>query len=226
MASQGDRSALAFVKELDNAITNNNIVQLGVIENNLLGKAHKEFEFLSKHEYSDLVRLKEDRNYCAHPAFVDLENLFQPTAEIVRAHIVHAIFHLLRHQPIQGRSALTRILDDIKRPSFPSDRKSVSEFLGDKYLNHAKDSLIENLITVLVKLLLKNNEQEFRGKEELITNSLLTIADTHSALYEQTMARKLSSIVESVDVQLINIFRLLVADPKCWGFLTQNVFLK
>ena len=138
LASQGDKMALAFVADLDNAITNKNITQLSFIESGLLDKAHDDYEFLSTHEYSDLERIKEDRNNCAHPAFIDSDNLFQPTAEIVRAHIVHAILHLLQHQPVQGKAALERILNDIRQPSFPSDQKSVSEFLSDKYLDRAR----------------------------------------------------------------------------------------
>lgn len=221
LASHGDKMALAFVENLDNAIANGNIPQLTLIEKSLLDKAHNDFEFISTHEFSDLERIKDDRNNCAHPAFVDSENLFQPTAEIVRAHIVHAILHLLRHQPVQGKAALDRVLNDIRQPSFPSDKESVSKFLLDKYLNRAKESLIRNLVIVLTKILLKG-DPEFDGKGELLVNSLLTISESHSKIFDEVQASKLSRIVETLDEdQLKNVFRLLGADPRCWHFLTQ-----
>lgn len=221
LASYGDKMALAFVADLDNAIANGNIRQLARIEGDLLNKAHNDFEFISAHEFSDLERIKDDRNNCAHPAFVDPENLFQPTAEIVRAHIVHAILHLLRHQPVQGKAALDRVLNDIRQPSFPSDKESVSKFLLDKYLNRAKESLVRNLVVVLTKILLKG-DPEFDGKGDLLVNSLLTISESHSRIFDEVQASKLSGIVETLNEdQLKNVFQLLAANPRCWHFLTQ-----
>lgn len=73
LASQGDPQASTFVNNLNNAIETKNIPNLQKIEENLLEDAHKEangYGFLSLHEYTDLNRLKDDRNLCAHPAFV------------------------------------------------------------------------------------------------------------------------------------------------------------
>ncbi|MBW4500097.1 MAG: hypothetical protein KME57_11190 [Scytonema hyalinum WJT4-NPBG1] len=58
--------------------------------------------------------MKEDRNLCAHPAFIAEEELFQPTPELVRTHIVHAVVHLMQHQPVQGKSAIQRIMSEIR----------------------------------------------------------------------------------------------------------------
>lgn len=223
LAGQNNQMAIAFVKDLDNAIANGNITQLSIIEASLLDKAYNEFEFISKHEFIDLERLKSDRNNCAHPAFVDAENLFQPTSEITRAHIVHAVLHLLQHQPTQGKSAIERILNDIRQPSFPSDKRSVSEFLVDKYLKRAKESLIRNLTVVLVKLLLKNDDPDFNDKGELLANCLVAISENFPVVYDEVQGNKLSGIVETLDDDhLANIFRLLSADVKCWFFLTQS----
>jgi len=223
LAGQNNKTAISFVKDLDVAITNNNITQQSVIESSLLDKAKDEFEFISKHEFEDLERLKTDRNNCAHPAFVDTENLFQPTPEITRAHIVHAILHLLQHYPTQGKSAIERILNDIRQPSFPSDKKSVSEFLVSKYLKRAKESLIRNLIVVLLKLLLKNDDQDFKDKGDLLANCLFAIYENFPTVYEEVQSSKLSGIVETLDdEQLANIFTLLNANVNCWAALTES----
>ena len=140
LASQGDANASTQISSIDTAIQNNNVPQLQKIENELLEKARNDFEFLSQQEFTDLERLKQDRNLCAHPAFVTEGLLFQPQPEIVRAHIVHAILHLLQHKPVQGKSALNRINADIIRSSFPADQENVNKLLGAKYLNRAKDS--------------------------------------------------------------------------------------
>jgi hypothetical protein len=116
LANQGDKQAIEWVTKLDNAIKNKHVSRLQTLEEELLDKAHKDFELLAPHEYEDLVRLKKDRNYCAHPAFVGEDELFQPTPDLARMHIVHATLHLLRHQPVQGRSALNRIKTDMMQP--------------------------------------------------------------------------------------------------------------
>lgn len=224
LAVKGDRAAETFVNKLDIAIANADVTQLSVIENGLLKKAYEEFEFLSKHECSDLERLKEDRNNCAHPAFADSESLFQPTSEITRTHIVHAILHLLRHQPVQGKAAIDRFLYDIRQPYFPSGKERISEFLTDRYLNRAKGSLIRNLIITLTKLLLQDTDPDFNGKEKILTDCLITISENYSTLYDDVQSDKLSSIVETLDNKhLINIFKLLSADPNCWRFLSQAI---
>src|SRR5260370_15361624 len=120
---QGDPAAGAFVAVLDNAVDANErgdtkaVQRLLAIENELLNTALKDFEFLSAQEHEDLSRLKSDRHLCAHPAFTRDVTLFQPTAELVRAHIVHAVLHLLRHPPVQGRHALNRLQHDMLQPS-------------------------------------------------------------------------------------------------------------
>jgi len=54
---------------------------------------------------------------------------------LVRTHIKHAVLHLLRHPPLQGKHALKRLKDDLLRPSFPSTQKTVSDFLESRYLS-------------------------------------------------------------------------------------------
>jgi hypothetical protein len=220
LAGQGDPAASQFILQLDGAIQRNDITRLSVIEEQLLEIAHRDFEFLSRQEFENLLRLKRDRNICAHPAFADDEILFQPTAEITRAHIVHAILHLLQHRPMQGKSALNKILADIQRPSFPTEPQRIADFLSDKYLNRAKDALVRNLVIVLLKTLLRGDDPDFSGKEDQIIHSLITVSNSHRQIYELVMAEKLPEIVSSLtDPQLMSIFRLFGADPRCWNWL-------
>ncbi|HEW97413.1 MAG TPA: hypothetical protein ENF37_02040 [Beggiatoa sp.] len=158
-ASQGDNNAKAFIEQMNRFITEKDVIQLQIIEQKLLKTAYTEFELLSSIEYQDLVRLQHDRHLCAHPAFAaEEEDLFQPTPELVRVHLVHAIKHLLQHSPLQGKKALSCIMEDIKRPSFPSELEAVYTFLHTKYLKRAKETLVRSLIIVLLKTLLRNDE--------------------------------------------------------------------
>lgn len=220
LASQGDANAKAQITSIDSAIQNKNVQQLQKIENDLLNKARSDFEFLSEQEFTDLERLKQDRNLCAHPAFVSEGLLFQPQPEMVRAHIVHAILHLLRHKPIQGKSALNKVIADIARSSFPTEQESVNRFLGEKYLNRAKDSFIKNLVIFLIKSYLTGETENLANKGQALIHSLNAVSYYQSSIYEGTLREKLIHIVEALDdEELPKIFKLIGADSRYWTLL-------
>src|SRR5713101_404631 len=129
LASQGDAAPKQFVDKLDAAIAADDVRTLQMIESKLFVTARDEFQFFTAHEFTDLDRLQNDRHLCAHPAFVSEDSLFQPTPELVRAHIVHAIEHLLRHAPLQGKSAIARLEADILGPAFPTKAPAIETFI-------------------------------------------------------------------------------------------------
>lgn len=221
LASQDDRNAIQLTDKLDRAIRNNQIPTLQKIEEDLLESAHKDFELLASHEYEDLIRLKKDRNLCAHPAFVSEEVLFYPTPELVRAHIVHAIVHLLCHAPIQGRSALERVRTDLLRASFPDDLNGISTFLNNKYLNRARASLVQSLVDFIIKIILKGNDPDFNGKEMLLSKVLIVISRRYPQIYEQRMSFKYPELVESLDDhRILSVLLLARSDDRCWTWIS------
>ena len=223
LAAQGNANAIAQITLIDTAIQNNNVPQLQKIENELLEKSRNDFEFLSQQEFTDLERLKQDRNFCAHPAFVTEGLLFQPQPEMVRAHIVHAILHLLQHKPVQGKSALNRIKSDIVRVSFPSDQENVNKLLGAKYLNRAKDSFIKNLVIVLLKSYLRGDDADLTGKEQALIHCLSSVAHYHLPVYEEILREKLIGIIDALDDdQLAKIFKLIGIDNRYWDLLDES----
>jgi hypothetical protein len=127
LAALREPAAVAFVHELDNSITTKDTRKLQSIEREILDKANTDLLLLAPHEYTSFIRLQEDRNLCAHPAFIVEDELYQPTPELVRAHIAHALHHLLIHAPLQGKAAIERFFIDLVSPSYPlSATKSAS----------------------------------------------------------------------------------------------------
>jgi hypothetical protein len=228
LASQGDSAAKKVVQDLDKAISAKDIRRLQTLENDFLNKAHVDFEFLSSQEFIDLSRLKDDRDLCAHPAFVVEDILFQPEPERVRLHIVHAIKYLLQHQPVQGKSALTRLIADIKSISFPNEIETASVFLNSKYLDRAKTVLIQNLITVLLKALLHGDDPDLPPSfSNQIALTLQSIALRHPDIYEIRMCERLPVLAESLpDSLLPNLFQLLGVDPRCWTWIGEPVRIR
>lgn len=222
MAADGDAAATTLIQELEAAIANKNLPKLQQIENSLLDDARDKFELLSQREHGDLDRLKDDRNLCAHPAFVEAGRLFTPEPELVRTHIVHAVKHLLSQSPIQGKAALNRIKNDMLQPSFPTSVDGVQKFLDGKYLNRARSSLLDTLVTVLLKALLRGADPDLLGKEPVVLNALLAISNSHPSVYERKMAEQIPRLTDMLDdSQLKRVFRLLDAEVRCWRWLSE-----
>ncbi|KAF0119054.1 MAG: hypothetical protein FD149_253 [Rhodospirillaceae bacterium] len=104
IAGQGEASPKAFIKKLDDAIAANDKRKFQTIESELLTEANSGLQLLAPHEYEALVRLQTDRHLCAHPAFVVEDELYQPSPELVRAHIVHALQYLLIHARYRAKA--------------------------------------------------------------------------------------------------------------------------
>ena len=233
LAGQGEAEAETLVTELDDAIERQSqgdfsaIPRLQKIENDLLDKALNKFEFLSRQEYTDLARLKEDRNLCAHPAFTKQDLLFQPSPELVRSHIVHAVDHLLQHPPVQGKSAFARLKQDILQPSFPTNQAAVSAFMRHKYLDHIKASLLKNVVTVFLKIVIQRSEPDLKGHEAAVLRCLSAVHQHSPGVYDETMAEQLPKLTEGLkDAGLKRVVRLFAAEPRVWGWLGEDLHIR
>ena len=226
LSQQGDAQARSFITRVDRAIglrvgdPVESKKQLQNIEGELLSVAHGTFEFLTDHDLRDIERLRDDRHLCAHPAFAGEDYLFQPSPELVRTHIVHAIVDLLQHPPIQGKAALQRLKNDLIQLSFPSTQATVSEFLDERYLRHIKTGLIDNLITVLLKVIIKEVDLDLIGKEETIIMCLVAVSRRHSQRFAQRMRQELPRLSDGCnDDELRRVMRLFRVDHRCWNWL-------
>ena len=150
LAAHGDAAAIAFVREVEQAIQNSDVKKMQAIESAVLATANEKLQLFAPREFEDLNRLQRDRHLCAHPAFATEDTLFQPTPELVRTHITHALKHLLVNAPLQGKSAIERFHADLLSPSFPVDGDSIGTFVRTKYLDRAKDVMVVNLIKSLM----------------------------------------------------------------------------
>ncbi|MFF5407858.1 hypothetical protein ACFY8K_33950 [Streptomyces misionensis] len=152
LADEGDANATAHRDKLDAAIKDNKINELQKFERELLAKAHQDLQLIGMHERDQLLRLYEDRHLCAHPAFVpDSDDLFNPTAESVRAHLRVAVDAVLSQQAVTGRKALDRFGRDIASASFPRNDNRLADHLRASYMDHGTPQLRANLIKIVCK---------------------------------------------------------------------------
>lgn len=220
LATQGEGFAKTFVEDLEKTIKNEVIREHQNIESSLLDNAYKQWQLLAKHEFNDMERLHKDRNLCAHPAFVVDDALFQPTPELVRTHITHALQHLLIHAPLQGKAAIERFMADIISPSFPSDSSSINSFIKTKYLDRAKDVFVKNLIETLLIVCFGKDSATYLEHKNLIAETLNEIAELKTDIFDATAKNYIERKFESIpDNLLLNVGTFIKNDKRVWDWL-------
>ena len=168
------------------------------------------------------MRLQEDRHLCAHPAFVVEDQLYQPSPELVRAHIVHALQHLLVNAPLQGKAAIARFDADLQSPAFPVTADDIGTFMRSKYLDRAKDVLVVNLVKAIVSAPFGAERPKYASKTRTLALTLREIAKAKTAIYDLVMPAYVADKVEHIpgDV-LLSICPLLENDPRIWDWLKE-----
>lgn len=222
LSALGDPASTAFIKDLDHSIEHRAIAKLQAIESSLLATAFNQLQLLAHHEHEDLDRLQRDRHLCAHPAFATEDALFQPTPELVRTHITHALMHLLINAPLQGKSAIERFHVDLLSPSFPVDGDTIGTFVRAKYLDRAKDVMVVNLIKSLLTAPFGSEFAKYLGQRHQVARTLREIAKAKTEIYDDTakdhVARKFDAIPDAL---LLSISAFVECDTRVWDWLPE-----
>lgn len=227
LGGQGDAASAAFVEKLDGAIEQKNIGQMQTLERDVLQTAKDDLQLVTPHEFEMLKRIQEDRHRCAHPAFITDDELFQPSPDLVRSHLVHALHCLLIHAPLQGKSALNRFKTDVLSPSFPATQEGIRTFVSAKYLNRSKDALITNMIRILLKAPFLEGEEELLRRKRQLAWVLSEVAAKKTRVFEEIARPFVGQFFDGVgDGRLLNICAFLGAEPQLWAWLTDPVKLR
>lgn len=216
----GDKQAEGVIQAFEAARLANDISASLKFERELLTNARDKFQLISHVEFTDLDRLQQDRNRCAHPSMTVDSEIFNPPAELARVHMRSAVEYLLQYPPAQGKYALGLLLKEVDSGYFPADTdKAVVAFKNGPLLK-ARSALVTSFIVVLLK-------KFFAGltlKEELqVSTALKAIETMHKVVYDQTMAEKLSPVVRALDAEdLDNVLTLLTLLDDAWVMLDED----
>lgn len=219
MAVDGEANAAAYVKALDAAILSQDVPKLLKLEASLIADSGTTFALLAPHQVVDLERLRDDRHLCAHPAFVDESVLFEPDPERVRFHFANAINFVLSQPPVQGKTAIARIVAEIGGLAFPRSDDDIEAYLYGKYLGRSRDTLVRNLVIVLIAQLLGGPGADLASKHELVNHSLKAIQRRTAAAYEGAMPDALRKHVGPTEAQVAPLCALLSSDTRIWDWL-------
>ena len=157
----GNGEAKKALVEWESARQNSDRALSMRLEEELLSDAETRFELLSPLERQDLDRLHLDRHRCAHPSLLTLDEPYQPSAELARLHMRHAVAHLLSRPPVQGKEAWDRVWADVSSEYFPDERDAAAERLR-AIMSRARPTLVRKLAISLIQRLLATSESSSR----------------------------------------------------------------
>lgn len=198
------------------------------VESELLTIARDKFEWLSPVEFTDLERLKEDRNRCAHPSLVAEEQAYSPSAELARLHLFNAVTSVLKHPPAQGKYALQRLVREVSSEYFPVKPEEAKASLEAGPLKKARESLVRNFIVVLLKkYLIESSITKDRKSKARIVAALKATQTMHPQQFDAALRSKLSDIARTIeDSDIYALVLLIKAIPDAWHHLHNDVTQK
>lgn len=149
LADTSDKEAEVVAKEIDRAIQSANVRNMQRVEFALLANAEK-LEIISARQREELERVRDDRNLCAHPAFVSKGEVFRPSIELVRSHIATAVDCCLSLPAITGKQVIQMFEDDLASDSWP-DAADTTSFIRHRYLMNVRESTRRNITKLAIK---------------------------------------------------------------------------
>ena len=225
-----DAETTEFLSELKCAINLNHkedkAAPMMAIEKDILVTARDRFQFIDYHEHDILDRIRKDRHKCAHPAFTTENQLFYPSPDLVRSHIVHALEILLTRPPVQGISDIGRFSEDIFSISFPSNEHDVKKYISSKYIDRRKDPFIEKLMDIILEVPFSEDEDELSRKLKILAWTLRAIHESREDLF----TRKVQSFISQKEhtppgTSLLKICPFLGVDHNIWSWMKIQIQL-
>lgn len=126
LSVMGDAAATTFITSWDAATATNDVKKLLQLEAGILEDATANTQVVNGIARKHLERLHEDRHLCAHPAFSAEAQLFEPSPELVRLHLVNVVDLVLAQEPLQGKAIFDLYDADVQSPGLRTSARIFS----------------------------------------------------------------------------------------------------
>ncbi|MGK2881970.1 MAG: hypothetical protein ACSLE6_14625 [Mycobacterium sp.] len=223
LADAGDGAAKAAISTVDAARASQDLRGMQNFENGLLDRARDDFEFVTAREAEELTRLGADRNLCAHPSFQSgSEDLFEISAEQVRAYARLVVESVLSQPPIVGKALVERFIADAKSDSWPDE--DLADFLRTRYFDRARSGVMRNILEVAVKAAIRppNGDNQVAGR---CVATIKAATEINESLSEDAIGAVLTKWRDHLtDDDLLRVIGAIGAFAKTWENLgSENV---
>lgn len=173
----GDGAAATFIQSWDAATAAGDVRRLLELEARIVEDATANTQIINRQAGTHLERLRQDRHLCAHPAFSAEAELFEPTPELARLHLVNAIDLVLSQEPRQGKAIFEQFDVDVQSAGFPTAHAKILDYVEQRYLARVRQQNVRNFGTVLAKSLLKGVPPQWEIQRRKIVSSLVAVRD-------------------------------------------------
>jgi len=196
MSYKGDPVAEEIIRQYKTICENNDTKQMLDFEKNILEKACDKLLLISSIEQKHLARIKDDRNYAAHPLF-SVESKNHHYKEQIKTYILQAANYLFIQPPISGKYKTDEIFNLIQQSSFPITREEAYKVLySNNHLGRVKPIVIKNLMELILNRLFSNEEPlNIKFQHNQLTSSLHAISQIKNDEYKDKINRYLPKIL-------------------------------
>ena len=221
LSAIGDAAATAFVASWDNATAANDVKKLLQLEGDILQDATENTQVINRLARKQLERLREDRHLCAHPAFSAEAELFEPSPELVRLHLVNVVELVLSQEPLQGKAIFELFDVDIQSPGFPAIHARIIDYVEQRYLERVRAQNIRNFGTVLAKSLVRGVPAQWEPHQSKVVSSLVAVRERATQAWPDVSA----AIVRLIDTlepeHRPRAIAFIAAFPDFWRLLQE-----
>jgi hypothetical protein len=227
LALSGDANAQQIVTDLNRwqpLIAQNDMGAIRKsleLERGIVEICNRQFGFFEGMEVVDLNRLHDDRNRCAHPSYQGMETPYSPSGELARAHLVHAIQHVLSQTPVQGRAATTQVLRLVTSQYFPLEVEKAKVQLKSLGLDRARDSVIRAAIDQLIYGYIEGGP-DLKGNRRTLS-AVCALSEMYPDLCGVRIKNALNKMGRRVpDPDLLYFFGMLLYYGRTWEMLEED----
>ena len=221
LSALGDAAATAFIQSWDAATAANDIKRLLQLEATILDDATNNTQVVNRIAHTHLERLREDRHLCVHPAFSAEAELFEPSPELVRLHLVTAVDLVLSQEPLQGKAIFDLFDIDVQSTGFPTAHARILDYVEQRYLERVRAQNIRNFGTVLAKSLLKGVPPQWEPQHSNIISSLVAVRERAAQAWPDVSQAIIRLIDNLGPENRPRAIAFLAAFPDFWLLLQQ-----
>jgi hypothetical protein len=221
LSAMGDGAATTFLLSWDNATAGGDVKKLLQLEAGIIDDATKNTQVINPIAGKHLERLRDDRHLCAHPAFSAEAQLFEPSPELVRLHLVNAVDLVLSQEPLQGKAILDLYDADVQSPGFPSSHSRILDYVEQRYLERVRPQNIKNFGTVLAKSLLKGMPAQWEPQLSKILSSLVAVRERAANAWAD-ISQTVVTLINNIETQnRSRAIAFIAAFPDFWPLLSK-----
>lgn len=221
LSAMGDAAATAFLHSWDNATIAGDIPKLLQLEGGILEDATANTQVVNRIARTHLERLREDRHLCAHPAFSAEADLFEPSPELVRLHLVNAVDLVLSQEPLQGKAIFDLYDIDVQSTGFPTAYERILDYVEQRYLARVRAQNVRNFGTVLAKSILKGVPAQWEPLQRKIIPSLVAVRDRAAQAWPD-VAQAIIRLINSLEpANRPRAIAFIAAFPDFWPQLQE-----